>query len=59
MMAMLDFEIHKGPIGVFAAPIYYEGKVKEPLQGLFEKREITLSERLWLVDYGVSYALGP
>jgi hypothetical protein len=59
MMAMLEFGVHKGPIGVFANPIYYDGKVSESFSGLFEKRDIELEEKLWLVDYGVSYALGP
>jgi hypothetical protein len=42
MMALLDFEVHKGPIGVFANPIYYDGKVREPEQGLFQKRDIRI-----------------
>jgi hypothetical protein len=59
MMAMLEFEVHKGPIGVFGLPIFYEGTVREHFRGPFQDQKVALEEKLWLIDYGVSYALGP
>ncbi len=33
MTAMLEFEVHKGRIGVFASPVYYDGKDPDPHPG--------------------------
>ena len=56
---MAEFEVHKGPIGVFASPLYVKLKDSEHVQGLFEKRKVTLQEEVFLIDYGVSYKFGP
>ena len=58
-MAMVRADVHKGPIGVFADAIYYDGDITESQGFPFQKRDITLDEKVWIVDYGVSYALGP
>jgi hypothetical protein len=60
MMAMFELELHKGPLGIFASPIYYRGKYTEHFNGaLGERRKFTLKERLWLIKYGVSYDFEP
>jgi hypothetical protein len=59
MMAMLEFEVHKGPIGVFASPIYYDGTFRKSSQGPLRKRDLELDETLLELDWGFSYALGP
>jgi hypothetical protein len=60
VMFMGEFEVHKGPIGVFGSPIYYKGKYDEHFRGeLGAKRKFTLEETLWLLKYGVSYDFGP
>ena len=56
---MAEFEVHKGPIGVFASPLYVKLKDSEHIQGLFEKRKVTLEEEVFLMDYGVSYKFEP
>jgi len=56
---MAEFEVHKGPIGVFASPLYVKLKDSEHVQGLFEKRKVTLEEEVFLMDYGVSYRFRP
>jgi Protein of unknown function (DUF3575) len=59
MAAMFEVEIHKGPINVFASPIYYDGKDTEKFTGaLEEKRKFTLEESAWVIKYGVSYDFG-
>jgi hypothetical protein len=58
VMAMLEFEARRGPLGFFISPIYYEGKDTEHFNGLFERRKITLEETVWLVNYGVGYEIG-
>ncbi len=60
MFAVGMFEVHKGPIGVFAAPLYFAGKDNESFKGpLGEKRRVRLKETVWVVDYGASFVLGP
>jgi hypothetical protein len=60
MAAMFEVEIHKGPIGVFASPIYYKGKDDEKFKGLLgERRKFSVEEKVWVIRYGVSYDLGP
>ena len=60
MAAMFEIEVHKGPIGVFASPIYYKGKDDEKFTGLLgERRKFTVKEEVWLIKYGASYDLGP
>ena len=59
LAAMLRFKAHKGPLGIFVNPIIYKGtydkvKVQLPL----EERDGSLSESVWLVDYGMSYQIG-
>jgi hypothetical protein len=56
---MAEIEVHKGPIGVFASPLYVKLKDSEHVQGLFEKRKVTLEEEVFLMDYGVSYRFRP
>jgi hypothetical protein len=56
--AMAEFEVHKGPIGVFASPLYVKLKDSKNIEGLFEKRKVTLQEEAFLIDYGVSYRFG-
>ena len=59
MAAMLRFDAHKGPLGFFASPIYYKGDYSEHFTGLLgERRKFELSEKVWLIDYGVSYEIG-
>ena len=58
--AMFEVEVHKGPIGVFASPVYYKGEDDEKFTGLVgERRKATLDETVWLIKYGASYDLGP
>ena len=60
MLGMGEFEVHKGPIGVFGSPVYYSGKDTEKFSGgLGAKRKFTLDETVWLIKYGVSYDFGP
>jgi hypothetical protein len=60
MLFMGEFEVHKGPIGVFGSPVYYSGKDTEKFRGeLGAKRKFVLDETVWLVKYGVSYDFGP
>ena len=59
LFAALRFNAHKGPLGVFVNPIVYKGtwdkvKVQLPL----EERDGSISESVWLVDYGMSYQIG-
>jgi hypothetical protein len=57
--AMAEFEVHKGPFGVFFSPIYYDGNDSENFIGaLGQSRSVKISESVWLFDYGVSYDLG-
>ncbi len=56
MAAMFEAEVHKGPLGVFASPIYYKGKIVERFPGLLGvARTLTIKETAWLVQYGVLY----
>jgi hypothetical protein len=58
--SMSEVEVHKGPFGVFASPIYYSGDDDEKFTGLAgERRKATLDEDVWLIKYGASYDLGP
>lgn len=57
--SMMRFKARKGPLGLFVNPIYYNGTWEDefkkfPLTG----REYKLNERVWLVDFGVSYEVG-
>ena len=59
-MSMLELEVHKGALGIFISPIYYDGKDEEGFRGaLGEKRTFKLSEDVWLIKYGASYDFGP
>jgi hypothetical protein len=59
MTSMLRFDAHKGPLGLFVNPIYYNGtynhNYKKPP---FEGHGYRLDETVWLVDYGMSYEVG-
>jgi len=58
--AMLHGEVHKGPFGAFISPIYYNGEYDDDVRGLLgNKRELTVKESVWVIDYGVSYEFGP
>jgi hypothetical protein len=60
MAAMFELEAHKGPIGIFVSPIYYDGKDTEHFTGeLGERRKSTLEEKVWVIKYGLSYDFGP
>jgi hypothetical protein len=60
MAAMFELELHKGPIGVFASPMYFRGEDDEHFTGVpGERRKVTLKENLWLIKYGVSYDFKP
>lgn len=60
LAAMFEVEVHKGPIGFFASPVYYKGKDKEHFRGpAGKKRKFTVEEKVWLIKYGASYDLGP
>ena len=57
--AMLELEAHKGPLGLFISPVYFDGKYSDHFKGLAgERRKYTLKETVWLIDYGVGYELG-
>jgi hypothetical protein len=57
--AMFEIEAHKGPLGFFVSPIYYDGKDSEHFTGpLGNRRKFTIEESVWLIDYGVSYEVG-
>lgn len=59
MMAMLEFEAHKGRLGLYVSPIYYKGKYNKNIEGkLGQTRKFTLKETVWLVDYGVGLDIG-
>jgi hypothetical protein len=58
MAAMFELEAHKGPLGFFISPVYYEGKDNEHFDGVFERRKVTLKETVWLINYGVGYEIG-
>lgn len=53
---MGEFEVHKGRLGLFVSPVYYDGSDKTDFRGpLGEKRKLDVQERLWLVDYGAGF----
>lgn len=57
--AMLELEAHKGPLGFFVSPVYYDGKDTEHFKGAAgERRKFTLEESAWIIDYGVAYEFG-
>ena len=57
--AMGEGEVHKGPFGAFASPIFFKGEIDESFTGpLGQPRKATVGETAWLVDYGLSYDLG-
>jgi hypothetical protein len=57
--AMFEVEAHKGPLGLFASPIYVNLKHTEHFTGpLGNRRKATIKEDAWLIDYGVSYEVG-
>ncbi len=59
LAAMFELEAHKGKLGFFISPIYYEGKDTEHFEVLpGERRKFTMEESVWVVDYGVSYEIG-
>lgn len=60
MAAMLRFDLRKGPLGFFAAPLYYDGTYDENFIGKVSgaPRNYEISETVWLIDYGVSYEVG-
>jgi hypothetical protein len=59
LTAMLEFEAHKGKLGFFISPVYYDGKDTEHFDGVpGERRKFTLEESVWVVDYGVAYEIG-
>jgi hypothetical protein len=60
LMAMLELEAHKGPIGIFASPIFYKGKFSKHFTGkLGNRRKFTVKETVFLMHYGISYNFGP
>jgi hypothetical protein len=60
MAAMFELEAHKGPIGVFVSPVYYDGKDTEHFTGLLgQRRKSSLEEKVWVIKYGLSYDFGP
>ena len=59
-VAMLELEVHKGRLGFFVSPVYYQGKDNQDFVGaLGQHRTLTVKEKVWLVDYGVGWDLGP
>jgi len=59
MAAMLEFNAHKGRLGLFLSPVYYDGKEDTNFQGVLgEERKLTVEEEVWLIDYGVGWDLG-
>jgi hypothetical protein len=57
--AMFEVEAHKGPLGLFASPIYYYGEYDDHITGpLGRRRKFSVRESVWLIDYGVSYKVG-
>jgi hypothetical protein len=59
MAAMFELEAHKGPLGFFISPVYYDGKDTEHFKGAAgENRKVTVEESAWVIDYGVAYEIG-
>jgi hypothetical protein len=57
---MFELEVHKGRLGFFVSPVYYKGEANERFEGpLGESRKLTVKEKVWIVDYGVGWDLGP
>lgn len=60
-MSMTEFELSKGPLVLWVAPIYYNGQVHRTLVGPApgETRRYSVSEKVWLIGYGVGWRFGP
>jgi hypothetical protein len=60
MMALFELEVHKGPIGIFAAPSFYKGKYGKRFTAIEgERRKFDLKETVFWMHYGISYDFGP
>lgn len=60
MAFMGEFNVRKGPLSFFAAPIYYRGELDKHFRGpLGARRKAKIKEEVWLVDYGLSWEFGP
>ena len=61
-VVMMRIRAHKGPLGFFLEPIYYKGKYDEVTVIHLPTGEITdkaiLRERVWRINYGISYEVG-
>ena len=59
MFVMFELEAHKGPLGFFISPGFYDGKASEHFRGpAGESRKVTLKEDVWAIDYGIGYEIG-
>ena len=57
---MGEFELHKGPLRFFISPVYFDGEDDSHFTGLAgERRQVTIKEDIWLIDYGVGWEFGP
>jgi len=61
MLAMVDFQAHKGRLWLFTNMIYYDGKEDDKFTGpvLGLPRKFTLEEEVTFIKYGVGYEFGP
>ena len=57
---MGEFELHKGPLSFFVSAVYFDGEDDSHFTGLAgERRQVTIKEDIWLIDYGVGWEFGP
>ena len=56
---MAEFEVHKGPIGIYVSPIFISLLDREHFTGpLGNRHSIKLEENVFLCDFGASYEVG-
>jgi hypothetical protein len=58
--AMGEFEIHKGPVGIYVMPIYVSLLDREHIYGRAgnRRRNIKVAENVFLCDFGATYEVG-
>ena len=58
--AMGEFAVHKGPVGIYVAPIYVSLLDREHIYGPAgnRRRNIKVAEDVFVCDFGVSYEVG-
>ena len=56
--AFLDFEVRKGKLGAYVAPIIIFLEDSETVQGPLQSHKVTVDENVYLTDFGLSYEVG-